>query len=152
MVKKSVLDNFVPIKNIDKNNKMFWPLDYFLWLNMFPDNYIYYIKEKLFKYRVHDNNFSWDWNVDIMLWQTKMIFEYFRWKYKDKNLDNLFEFKNELREWILNAVKWNKLLSFKHLLNTFKYFKLRYISYRIKLFIRILVPNYFIKLILNKWK
>jgi glycosyltransferase involved in cell wall biosynthesis len=52
---------------------MYWPLDYWLWIHIIPDQCIYYIDQPIFRYRIHANNFVK--NIAIMNSQFQEIYE-----------------------------------------------------------------------------
>ena len=82
MVKKDIFLKFVPFK-VPGNQKMFWPLDYFLRLQILHTTTFYYIKKPLLLYRLHSNNFSWSDNLEVMYPQVISIYSFFKEKYKN---------------------------------------------------------------------
>lgn len=146
MIKKELLKEYLPLKNLDKNSKMFWPSDYFLWLQLLPWREFFYTDKKLLKYRVHSENFSWDWNKKVMNNQWIMIFDYFLDKYKnDKNIIKAINYRKYFKESLDNTIMWNKKEWFKYFLKTFEYYKFKFLISRIKLLIRIMTPNTLLK-------
>jgi hypothetical protein len=107
IVKKELLFKYFPFINLDKNNKMFGPLDYSLWTKIIPNNYFYFLDKPIFIYRKHENNFSK--NLEKMYYQFNFI--YYEILKENKNEEiikicNFFIYKNLF---IINLFKDNKL-------------------------------------------
>ena len=94
---------------------MFWPLDYYVWINILPNCTIYNLDKKIFRYRNHENNFVK--NKNIMFSQFEMIYQDII--NNNQNNHNIINICNSFISWlrmtsalldndIINAKKYRK--------------------------------------------
>jgi len=126
---------------------MFWPLDYFIWINILPGNYWYHIDEKLFKYRIHNNNYTK--NIKIIYNQMELIYNYIIEKNNNPKILKICNCYIEYNKMISNFIEWNNYFALKHWFRSFYYNK------KIKFFERIwiitlsMLPKFFWKKIIS---
>lgn len=90
IIRKEIIFSVYPFINLDQSNKMFWPLDYFIWLQILPWKTWYHIDMDLFQYRVHANNYT-KW-VSVFSNQVVLLYEYIIWHYRDNQIIRICNF------------------------------------------------------------
>lgn len=150
MVRKDLLLNVYPFINLDKDNKMFWPLDYFLWINILPNHYFYHINKTLFLYRIHDNNFIK--NITLMNHQIELIYDFIRLKttdYKVLKICNFYSENNKMVSWFF---EWKYKYALLHWLKSFYYNQTSLLFERIWIIILSVLPKTFAQIVIKKYK
>ncbi len=150
MIKKELLNKYVPFVNLDKNNKMFWPLDYYLWTKIIPNNFIYFLDKKLFLYRIHDNNFIK--NISLMNKQIELIYKQILKNNTDKKISNVCNFFIENNNWVSNFYEWTRIKTIKHILKSFYYNQTKSIVERLWILFLSFMPNFIKNYIIKKYK
>lgn len=151
IIKKDILYLAYPFKNPDPNNKNFWILDYYIWLNLLPNKKIYKIKEKIFLYRYHNDNLSS--NIETMLSQANYIYEELKLKYADnKKTQLLCDFKISLNRWIIFLLQWQRMKAIQNTLESFKYNKFNTILKRATILFLSFCPRKFNNLIFKLYR
>ena len=147
MIKKDIFLKYIPFK-VPDNQKMFWPLDYFLWLQILHNTTFYHIKEPLLLYRLHNNNFSSSDNLKVMYPQVISIYDFFAKKYKNN--------KKIVRicEYIINRSWAFYYLHFKNKRKAFSYFMKIYNNFiiidfinKIKILFWLMMPKFIYKIV-----
>lgn len=140
MIRKGELNKYLPLFSPD-GSTMFWPLDYFSWLRIFPGQKIYVMDKPLLRYRVHSANFSWTANSAKMLEQTGKIMDWFLKNRRNTRFEtNAIKFVQTYTEAFLLLSAGKKFGALWRLIQTFKYSLFWQPLNRFKLFLRCIFP------------
>ena len=150
ILKKSLLSDYLPLRNLDTHNKMFWPLDYSLWTKIVPTTSMYYLAKPLFLYRVHDNNFVK--NVSLMNNQLELVYRDILKINKDPLVVNICSFFIAVNRMVSSFFAGNTLKTIEYGCRSFKYNKTKLFVYRSWIMILSLMPKYIKDSILNKFR
>ncbi|NUJ98142.1 glycosyltransferase [Candidatus Gracilibacteria bacterium] len=153
-LKYSIYDKFYPLFS-PNGEKMFGLLDFFTYLRILPEINIGYLKNKIFFYRYHGNNFSGFENKDTLFQENLSIYEYYLEIYNsDKLIKKIILYRINYLKSIYNISNNNKIQSLTFLYQSFKYSYKLNIFNRIKILIRIIIPKFLndllIKIYTNK--
>jgi hypothetical protein len=150
IIKKELLLNNFPFINLDKTNKMFWALDYYLWTKIIPNNIIYFLDKPLFLYRLHDNNFIK--NISIMNSQIELIYKNIISKTSNKELIktcNFFIYNNKA---VSNFFEWTRYKTIKNIFKSFYYNQTKNIIERFWILFLSCMPNFLKNYVIKKYK
>ena len=139
MIRKSVLEKIWSFKS-PNGDSMFWPFDYYLWLQLLPSTTYWNIETPLLRYRVHSNNFSSRKNATKFIRQTLSGLERLEkiGTFSNFRQDDLsYKFAKEYYLSLLEFLDGRKLSALKHLSTTFKYRPVSRLFVRMKLLFRI---------------
>jgi glycosyltransferase involved in cell wall biosynthesis len=130
---------------------MYWPLDYWLWADIVPNRWIYYIDKPIFQYRIHANNFVK--NKAIMNIQFKEIYEALIIKYReDKAIVRVCHFFIENNSMMTAFFSHSAIKVWQHGMKSFFYNQNTFVITRIAVMLASFFPWIFIDWLYQKYR
>jgi glycosyltransferase involved in cell wall biosynthesis len=150
-MQKNLLRQVLPFQNLDPSSKMFGPLDYFVWVQLVPQNPIYWIDSSIFQYRIHGSNYSG--NVKTMNEQANMIYDFLLKNSKlDKNTKKYTDFYTECHKMMIWFFTENKNIARMSCIKSFQFNQTKFLLQRIGIFILSFLPIKFGMFLYQKYK
>lgn len=131
--KKIYIQNKIKIYNPSPNEKTFIPYDYLFWIQILSNENIYFLKEKVWQYRIHGNNLSINDEFEKWLWQYKIIFSI-----ATEKDSKLLIYMHSIIDAKIFALQWKKMASVKKLITSIFLFPLKHIIYKLSIIFNLL--------------